>query len=74
MKFTPKQFEALVWLKVNGGRARPAGLRLIAENGEETNTAAAIAFLNLCAKGAVAGSGGFLTITEYGERLLDGRP
>ena len=70
MTLTRTQHLWLEWLDRHGGRCRPCGQKLMAVNGTCTNTAAAISFVNLVAKGAVAGRDGYLEITEYGRRLL----
>lgn len=69
MKLTATQFRWLQWLEKQGGRGQPKGLK-IAAGDEETNTGAAISFINLVAKGAVVGRDGYLEITDYGRRLL----
>lgn len=72
---TKTQFRWLQWLAHHGGRAVPMGLKVkIAGSEEETNTGAAISFLNLVSKGAVAGRDGYLEITDYGRRLVSPFP
>ncbi|MDA8252610.1 MAG: hypothetical protein M0Z28_26050 [Rhodospirillales bacterium] len=69
---TKAQYRWLEWLNAHGGKAWPKGLVLIPASGhDQTNSAAAISFVNLVAKGAIEGGpNGCLQITDYGRRLL----
>lgn len=69
MKLTSAQFSWLQWVDRHGGKCYPRGVRLQAGD-DWTSSAAAISFVNLVAKGALAGRDGYLEITEYGRRLL----
>lgn len=69
MKLTATQFAWLQWVYRHGGKCSPNGVRVKAGD-DWTSQAAAISFVNLVAKGALAGRDGYLEITDYGRRLL----
>ena len=69
---TPAQFRRLEWFVANGGRGRLEHSTLIMENKVTTNWPGLLAVMHLIALGAIAGSQGYLQLTEYGRRLLEG--
>lgn len=69
---TPRQADRLYWFAKHGGRGRLEHSSLIMEDKTVVNWPGLLAVMHLVALGAIAGEKGYLAITDYGRRLLEG--
>lgn len=70
---TPAQFRRLEWFVENGARGRLEHSTLIMANKVTVNWPGLLAVMHLVAQGAIDGEGGYLKLTDYGRRVLEGR-
>lgn len=69
MTLSDRQIDWLNWLYTHGGVGYCKG-QLVHAGEARSNSASAISFLNLVAKGAIEGRDGALRLTDYGRRCL----
>jgi len=69
---TPAQENRLYWFARHGGRGRLDHSSLIMEDKTVVNWPGLLAVMHLVAMGAIAGDQGYLSLTDYGRRLLEG--
>ena len=70
MILTPDQRKWMMWLQENGGRGFLDRWGRVVAAGITSPQGACVAWLNLCAKGYLAGADGVLTLTPAGEKEL----